>query len=193
MHFYTNMTAAEVHARVAQEISETSAQVLPWFDAPQPARAWLPPQERWSIDEILHHITLTSHYLLILIDKSSQKCLKAKAQGNTLVWPADYTLLPPSLQAAGELDAFSWHRPDHMDPRLHPPTGDVREHFVEQMQRCEAVLASLAGGWGIQHTTMMTVNNLGKLDVYQYLVFLCRHAQRHCQQMQGNLLAQQMH
>jgi hypothetical protein len=29
----------------------------------------------------------------------------------------------------------------------------------------------------------MSVNNLGKLDVYQYLYFLSLHAQRHLQQM----------
>jgi hypothetical protein len=34
--------------------------------------------------------------------------------------------------------------------------------------------------------TMMTVNAIGKLDVYQYIIFLCRHALRHDAQMQNN-------
>lgn len=30
----------------------------------------------------------------------------------------------------------------------------------------------------------MTVNNLGKIDVYQYIYFLAMHAQRHVEQME---------
>jgi hypothetical protein len=32
----------------------------------------------------------------------------------------------------------------------------------------------------------MTVNGLGKIDVYEYIYFLARHAQRHITQMVGN-------
>jgi hypothetical protein len=137
----------------------------------------------------LHHITLTSHYLLILIDKATEKCLRAKARGDRLDWPNDYRLIPKALQAAGAIDAFTWHRPDHMDPRLHPASGDVKALFLMQMNRCEAQLAALEGGWGIAFKTTMSVNDLGKLDVYQYIVFLCKHAERHCKQMAGNLAA----
>lgn len=32
----------------------------------------------------------------------------------------------------------------------------------------------------------MIVNNLGKIDVYQYIYFLSQHAQRHIAQMERN-------
>ena len=185
------MTFLDVEAAVSQEITLARSGVLTWFDCAADVRAWLPAHGRWSIDEILHHITLTNHYLLILIDKSSQKSLKAKARGEQLDWPVDYELIPKMLQDAAVVDAFTWHRPDHMDPRLHPPTGNVRELFEAQMQRCENYLADLKDGWGIWHKTTMTVNDLGKLDAYQFLVFLCKHAQRHCAQMEGNLATMQ--
>ena len=184
------MTPKEVQDQVLSEIQLAKSQVLPWFDLAPATRAWLPGPDRWSIDEILHHITLTSHYLLILIDKAGNKCLKAKSRGEALVWPANYALIPPALSDAGAVDAFTWHRPDHMDPRSHPATQDVRALFLEQMDRCESILRSLHDGWGHWSLTTMSVNDLGKLDVYQFIVFLCKHAQRHCVQMARNLAAQ---
>ncbi len=184
------MTPKEVQDQILVEIQLAKNQVLPWFDQTLSVRTWLPLHDRWSIDEILHHITLTSHYLLILIDKASNKCLKAKARGETLDWPATYSLIPEALRDAGAIEAFTWHRPDHMDPRTYPATGDVRALFLAQMDRCEKILETLEGGWGHWSLTTMSVNDLGKIDVYQFIVFLCKHAQRHCMQMAGNLAVQ---
>ncbi len=181
------MTALEVHNAVAQEIDTATANVLPWFELPRAQIDWLPEGDRWTVAEILHHITLTSHYLLILIEKAGNKCLKARLRGEQLDWPTDYALIPLALQEAGALDAFTWQRPDHMDPRLHPSTGDVQALFTHQMQQCKTILEELKDGWGIWSKTTMSVNDLGKLDVYQFIVFLCKHAQRHCGQMARNL------
>jgi hypothetical protein len=54
------------------------------------------------------------------------------------------------------------------------------------MERCELAVKELEGGWGTMVTTTMTVNAIGRLDVYQYIVFLCRHALRHDAQMRNN-------
>ncbi|MBP7554952.1 MAG: hypothetical protein KA821_01715, partial [Chitinophagaceae bacterium] len=45
-------------------------------------------------------------------------------------------------------------------------------------------LHSMPNGEGIVYKTTMTVNNLGKIDVYQYIYFLAQHASRHITQMQ---------
>jgi hypothetical protein len=36
------------------------------------------------------------------------------------------------------------------------------------------------------YQTTMSVNNLGKLNVYEYVYFLAQHARRHLTQMQDN-------
>ena len=36
------------------------------------------------------------------------------------------------------------------------------------------------------HETTMTVNELGKINVYEYVYFLSKHAERHIQQMEEN-------
>lgn len=177
--------AASIEAEVNKRIQETTAAVLPWFEVDGALLDWLPQGGGWSIREILTHITLTSHYLLLLIKKGEAKALKIKAKDERLVNPDAYELIPDKLAEAGLFQAFPWHRPEHMDPRSHKPDWSVQERFLEQMKSCEGVLEELKGGWGCGVRTTMTVNDIGKLDVYQYIVFLCNHALRHCMQMES--------
>ena len=54
-----------------------------WFDKPQALRQFKP-QAGWTIDEILEHIALTSHFLLIIIEKGTDKafrCVYLKNKG----------------------------------------------------------------------------------------------------------------
>lgn len=175
-------------ATTQTEIELAISSVLPWFDCKPELASWIPPSNGWSINEILNHIVLTSHYLFLLIDKGARKSLAAKSKGASITISTDYELIPAALAEAGIFQSFEWHRPEHMDPRCHSIPGDAREVFLSQMQRCRDVLTSLEGGWGHYTKTTMTVNQIGKLDVYQYIVFLCRHAQRHCGQMERNRL-----
>ena len=169
-----------------QEIQAAIDRVIPWFDCDKDAAEWLPSDDGWSIQEILEHIVLTSHYLLLLIDKGARKSLAAKSKGALISLPQDYELIPESLAESGIFQAFTWHRPEHMDPRKNSIEGDPKLNFLQQMDRCRMVVESLTGGWGHHTKTTMTVNAIGKLDVYQYIIFLCRHAQRHCTQMERN-------
>ena len=54
------------------------------------------------------------------------------------------------------------------------------EHLVEGMQ--------MKNGEGLLYKTTMTVNELGKINVYEYIYFLSLHAQRHVTQMKKNEL-----
>lgn len=180
---------AHIEAAVRKRIHEAVAAVSPWFETEPALLDWLPPGDGWTISEILSHITLTSHYLLILIKKGEHKALKIKSNGSELIRPENYDLEPGRLAEAGLFQSFPWHRPEHMDPRTHAPDWPIQQRFLEQMQECEETLDRLSGGWGFSVRTTMTVNEIGKLDVYQYIVFLCNHALRHCTQMKATLLA----
>lgn len=177
--------SAAIEAEVLKKIHEATSAVLPWFDADPEMMDWLPQGSGWSISEILAHITLTSHYLLILIKKGEAKALKAKDRREQPPLPDTYELIPEKLAEAGLFQAFAWHRPEHMDPRTHAPEWPIRQRFFEQMHICEETLRQLEGGWGTAVRTTMTVNEIGKLDVYQYIVFLCNHAMRHVMQMES--------
>lgn len=178
------MNIREVIGRIGEELEETFVQVDTWFDQPKEVGRYKPRKGGWSIDEILEHIMLTSHYLLILIDKGVRKA-KRKAHGQDLEAKLKhYRIQMPGLEDIGISRSFEWTHPDHMKPTGEKPKAEVRKEINEQKCRCAKYLNELKNGEGILHKTTMTVNNLGKLDVYQYMYFLVKHAQRHVQQME---------
>ncbi len=70
IHFDTILT------NLRRDVIRTFAVVDEWFDKEDCLHRYKPPTGGWSTGEILEHITLTSHYLLILIDKGADKCMK---------------------------------------------------------------------------------------------------------------------
>jgi hypothetical protein len=60
-----------------REALQTSFDTLDsYFDLAPTLRAYTPKEGEWCIDEILEHITLTSHYLMLVIKNSRDKVLK---------------------------------------------------------------------------------------------------------------------
>ena len=74
-----------------------------------------------------------------------------------------------------------------MEPRTHPRSQQtVRQQLHDQLVQLLGCLSRLAKGEGLLYQTMMSVNGLGKLNVYEYIYFLAQHARRHLTQMQDN-------
>ena len=166
-----------------RDLIRTFAVVDEWFDKELAIRSYRSSTASWSINEVLEHIMLSNHYLLILIEKGTKKALKA-SEDKAILWPEQYSLSDPALHQIADPDAFAWHRPDH-----HAPTGsktmwEIRREIRDQLHRCLIILEVVPNGEGTLHRTAMSVNNLGRLDVYQYVYFLSLHAQRHLKQMQ---------
>ncbi|TGD82449.1 DinB family protein [Hymenobacter wooponensis] len=84
------------------------------------------------------------------------------------------------LDEVGISRSFVWMRPDHKSP------AEVQVQLQEQLQQCLRTLAQLPNGEGVLYRTTMSVNGLGKIDVYEYLYFLAKHAKRHVMQMERN-------
>ncbi|MEO1447964.1 MAG: hypothetical protein AAFV07_00465, partial [Bacteroidota bacterium] len=77
----------------------------------------------------------------------------------------------------------------HMEPTGEPAESDIKVQLNHQLERCLRHLEELKNGEGLRYTTTMTVNGLGKLNVYEYIYFLSLHAARHLQQMEANRAA----
>jgi len=82
--------------------------------------------------------------------------------------------------------AFRWIRPDHMEPTGQVPSDEVRALLREQRDECLALLDTLRNGEGLLVTVSMSVNGLGKMDLYQWLYFVAQHAKRHLVQLARN-------
>jgi len=180
----------EIHhllADLRRFVTTTFAEVDAWFGQPAALRAYPPADGGWTTDEVLIHIGLTNHYLLILIEKGTAKAL-ANAQGLDLATElAHYQFPHEKLAAIGVLHGFDWVRPGHMEPREHSqPLPAVRQQLHAQLAQVLACLDRLPHGEGVLYSTTMTVNGLGKLNVYEYVYFLAQHARRHLTQMRDN-------
>lgn len=169
-----------------RELIRTFAVVDEWFDKEHALRCHRPFPGAWCINEVLEHVMLTSHYLLIIIDNGRVKALQKHQSLPGFTFPENYSLGNEAMLQIAQPEAFPWQRPDH-----HQPTGktglyEIRREIRNQLDKCLITLDFLPNGEGILHRTSMSVNNLGKLDVYQYIYFLTLHAQRHLRQMEKN-------
>ncbi|MBT1689472.1 DinB family protein [Dawidia soli] len=167
-------------------MSQVREDLLGWLHHDEPHLHYRPVNGGWSSLQVLEHIMLTSHFLLIIIDKGA-----AKAKRRALTMPVqedweNYSFISDALNEVAIHKSFSWERPLHMEPTGNLSLGEVRENVRAQFVRCEAYLELLKHGEGTLYLTTMTVNGIGKLDVYQYIYFLILHAKRHLTQLQRN-------
>ncbi|MGC4035956.1 MAG: DinB family protein [Chitinophagaceae bacterium] len=138
----------------------------------------------WSIGLILEHVSLTNHFLLILIRKGTDKALARAKKIDISVLMDDYDLDWDKLNQIGVHQSFNWNRPEHMEPNGLVNLAEIKSILHRQKTEALSYLNQLKNGEGILHETMMTVNNLGKIDVYHYIYFLVQHAKRHIGQME---------
>lgn len=165
---------------VRQALSETLVELDTWFELPEESRRYQPQDGGWSVQAILEHITLTSHYLLLIIRKGQEKALRRAGRGEPVeAGESDLERLTP----IGHPDAFPWLRPEHMEP-AGADLEDVHTRLHTQYQECQTILAALSNGEGSLYKVRMSVQNLGKMDMYQWLYFLTLHQRRHIAQME---------
>lgn len=169
-------TVAAVRRALTDVFAETDA----WFDRPAEVRRYRPPSGAWSIDQVLEHVTLTDHFLLLVIHRWTEKAVRKAARGEPI--PHGESDLG-RLDVIGERGSFPWPRPDHMEPTGGPSSAEVRGTMRRQAAECLALLGRLGRGEGALCRVRMSVNGLGKIDLYQWLYFLAQHARRHLHQL----------
>ena len=157
-----------------------------WFDKDPKVRKYTPEDNGWTIDQILEHIGLTNHFLLILIDKGTKKALANISKLDIEKELKEYIFQRDKLTEIGLHKSFNWIRPEHMEPKSEKTIVEIRQQLKGQLNICLAYLEQLKNGEGILFKTTMSVNDLGKIDVYEYIYFLAQHGKRHITQMLKN-------
>ncbi|GLX66595.1 DinB family protein [Paenibacillus glycanilyticus] len=178
------MTVKQTIEFIGYDLSRTLQEYHAWFDL-SPELLSYRPAIGWSIEQILEHVTLTNQFLLILIRKGKKKAKELSLKVDLTQELTSYQSNLGKLKMIAEHKSFTWIRPEHMEPKGEKTLIEVRTLLDDQISECLEILNEIPNGEGILYKTTMTVNNLGKIDVYQYIYFLCQHAQRHITQMQG--------
>ncbi len=156
------------------------AQVDAWFDQPEDLRRFRPSSGGWSVDQVLEHVTLTNRFLMLTLRKWARIAEHRASRGDPI--PQGESDLG-RLDVIGERGSFGWVRPEHMEPTGAPSSVEVRAILRQQLGECLILLERIGGGIGALCRVTMTVNALGKIDLYQWLYFLAQHARRHLQQL----------
>ncbi len=166
--------------KVQQAVTTAFDELDSWFGQPDSICVYKPVGGGWSINEILEHVSLTSHFLLIVIRNGTAKALKRSSQRG----------LPDSgesnldvLAVIGMRGSFPWARPEHMVPSGNKNMAEVRNTLRLQRDECLSILNKLAHGEGSLFTANMSVASIGKMDLYQWIYFLAQHACRHVSQI----------
>ena len=185
------MTIDKIINTVRVDLDGVRSALLQWFDENLNMLHYEPKDGGWSSVKVLEHITLTSHYLLIIIDKASKKAIQRAAFTPIPQDWETYELLPEPLKDIGVHRSFPWVRPEHMEPSGKVALAEIRVRMMEQFDRCHRHLLALKHGEGRLCKTTMSVNEIGKLDEYQYISFLVLHAKRHLTQLERNKIEYQ--
>ena len=180
------MSIQTIIAEIKTSLENTFSTIDTWFDKGPGLLNYRPANGGWTINEILEHIGLTNHFLLILIDKGTNKALQNIHKLDLQTELQNHVFHRDKLIEVGLHKSFTWIRPEHMEPTGKKPLEEVRSQLKEQVARCIDNLDRMKNGEGVLYKTKMTVNDLGKIDVYEYIYFLAQHGQRHITQMQKN-------
>jgi DinB superfamily len=178
----------DIIKKIETDLVYTFNEINNWFELGEKKLHFLPQKGGWNIEQILEHISITNHFLLILIRKATTKALDISLSQDFADELLDYDLDWQKLKAIGEHNSFEWNRPNHMEPLGKMKLNEVKVNLRLQLNECIEYLKKLEGGEGILYKTTMSVNELGKIDVYHYIYFLVLHSQRHISQMQKILL-----
>ena len=167
------MTPKTIDTTLRTTLHQIFDVIYPWLDKEEKLRNFRPPSGGWTINEVLEHIYLTSKFLLIIIEKGKRKALKNVQERSLNDSLKDYELNNSSLTEVGLYKSFPWIRPPHMEPNLNLNSSVVKTHIQDQVKKCEQILDQLPNGEGTLYLTTMSVNGIGKLDVYQQRFLVC--------------------
>jgi len=170
--------------RIRASLKETFTELFEWFSVGEKILIYQPVSGGWSIAEIVVHIALTNHYLLILIRKGYLKAIDKSDKINYKELLRDYHFEWEKIETVGKHRSFEWHRPAHMKPQNNVELSEIKNELQLQLDECLDYLDKMKNGEGVLHKTMMSVNNIGKIDVYHYIYFLSQHARRHIAQIE---------
>jgi len=173
----------DVIKRIRTEMVDVFRDMDRWFDKDDRLLNYNPPNGSWSVRKILEHVSLTNHFLLVLIRKGTNNALRNAATNSFQELNEEYEFNWIGLISIGNHMSFQWHRPEHMEPSGQISMKDVKTRLDSQLKECLNYLDQMPNGEGTLYRTMMTVTNLGKIDVYHYIYFLVQHAKRHITQM----------
>ncbi|HXE96706.1 MAG TPA: DinB family protein [Dongiaceae bacterium] len=161
---------------VRDTLAETFARLDAWCSLPEERLLQRPAYPAaWSAAEHLEHVSLANHFLLLTIGKGVAAALRRARNRPIPTGESNLARLAPIADPA----AFPWEPPGHMIPTGTAQVSEVRALLTGQLGECLELLERMGNGEGRLCSFRMSVNKLGRLDMYQWLYFLALHGRWH--------------
>jgi NAD(P)-dependent dehydrogenase (short-subunit alcohol dehydrogenase family) len=174
------MSSERTVARVRSALDEVALELDRWCAAPAELLARRRSPQAWSGSEVLEHVTLANRYLLLTLEKHTVRAVRRARSAVVAASESDLE----RLARIGERTSFPWQRPGHMAPTGAVQPVEARVELARQFAAARAHLDALANGAGTLAHVRMRVDELGSLDLYQWIYFLAQHARRHVAQLE---------
>jgi len=171
-----NLGVVETQRVIREALNNVESRIDRWFDAPSKLFYDRPADGSWSIAENLEHISLTNHFLLKIISRHVARAVEKAASGAE---PQDFTDNLDKVEQIRDRASFNWKNPTHMTPMGKTDLSEVRSLLRTQFEKCKEFMDQMPNGEGYLVRVNMTVNNLGKINMYEWIYFLVQHAMRH--------------
>ena len=143
------MQIPEIISGIKTFLIDTFSTIDSWFDRDKAMLNYRPANGGWTINEILEHISLTNHFLLILIDKGTTKALQNVHKLDLQAELQNHVFHYDKLTAVGLHKSFTWIWPEHMEPKGDKTAEEVRYKLKEQSGHCLDNLDRLKNGEGV--------------------------------------------
>ncbi len=161
---------------VRDTLAETFARLDSWCALPAEHLLQRPSYpDAWSAVAHLEHVSLVNHFLLLTIGKGTATALHRARSQSIPAGESDLARLAPIADPY----SFPWDPPGHMVPGGAKSPAEVRELLCSQLGRCLEFLERMGNGEGRLCSFRMSVYDLGRLDMYQWLYFLAQHGRWH--------------
>lgn len=174
-----------MHPRIAEPmkyVEEKRRELLKSFDGvPGEKLCRRANPSGWSVAEILEHLRIVESGVARIITK---RVAKAREEGLGEE-KSTSSVMPSFAPFAAKLDAGTLRAPEVIQPKADIDISEALEGLETSREALRAAVDS-ADGFAIgdiKHTHMV----LGELDLYQWLIFLGHHEERHRKQIERTL------
>jgi uncharacterized damage-inducible protein DinB len=174
-----------MHARLAEVMDYVEAKrkelVESFAGVPHDRLGRRPTAEAWSVAEILEHLRLVESGVAKLVSK---RAAQSRASGSAEEKSSESVMQSFDGHRA-TLDAITIHSPEAVRPRPEVDIADALAGLESSRQALrEAATSATDIALGeIKHPHPI----LGELDLYQWLIFLGGHEERHSKQIKRTL------
>lgn len=133
----------------------------------------------WNIYQVLEHVALANHFLLLIVNKQAERAVQLANMVNKRNNTQPYVLDRNKLNRMELTGSYIWVPQRYTEPAGDMPLLQIKMTLHDQLNQVLELLNDDKALEAIERTYVT-----GKIDALHYLYFLVQHMQRHLGQVE---------